>query len=238
MSKHRVYVRVTVLVAALIGSNFAPISLVSAQRVEPNLPVGECVAAYGNSGRIVEIIQNGYRIATDAEPAGTPMVATASDTKSAPCGAPAPAAQAAHPAAQAPFAQAPQQAGAGCPPSSAPAGLAGRDQTFAAVLLSHWDAPADPGSDGAVTSQIETIEVGSPQTPTFMDRRQYAVSEDAPIYPLRVKFTLCKDYRTQANYHSAEENFVCFPAAGGGIECSMSGHTAGLAAPRDWVVRK
>ncbi len=226
---------VSAAIVAVSTSGMVPAAPAAAQRAE--LPLGTCVTAYGNTGRIVESIQNGYRIATDADPTGTAMVAPASDTKPSACKTAAPPAVRAAAAAPNP-APAMAGGGTGCFVSSAPAGLAGRGQAFAAVLLRHWTVPADPGSDGATTAQIQSLQIGTPHAAIYSDLRQYAVAPGGAVYPLRLKFTLCKDYRTYAHYHAAEENAVCFAAAAGGTECSLTGHTAGLADPRDWDVRK
>ena len=205
------------------------------------LKVGACATAYGQSGKIVAAVQGGYRIASDADPQGTPFVAAASSVHASTCQTPAakPAGTPAKAQPQVAAAAPPQHDAAGCPGSSSPAGLAGRDKGFAGALLSNWTTPARPGSDGATTAKIQSLVMGPGRPANYMDQRQFGVPAGATMYPGRVKFTMCTDFRTEANYSYADENVTCYGnPADGSPTCSLAAHTTGLDSPRNWSVPK
>ena len=206
------------------------------QGAPAGLKPGACVTAYGQSGKITSTVQGGYRIASDADPQGAPFVAAASSVRPSAC---AVAARPPVAAAKVPAPGPMQHAAAGCPGSSSPAGLNARDKSFAGALLSNWSTPARPGSDGATTAKIQSLVIGPARPANFTDQRQFSVRAGAPMYPGRVKFTLCVDYRTEASYHYSDENVTCYASpADGSPLCSLAAHTAGLENPRDWSVPK
>lgn len=232
--------------AACTGGQAPAPAPAAVQGAPAGLKVGACVTAYGQSGKIAGVVQGGYRIASDADPQGVPFVAAASSVRSSACAAavrPA-AAVAAKVPVRAPHGPAPaqapvQHAAAGCPGSSSPAGLSGRDKSFASALLSNWTTPARPGEDGATTAKIQSLVIGAARPANFADQRNFSVRAGASMYPGRVKFTLCVDYRTRASYHYGDENVTCYASpADGSPRCSLAAHTAGLENPRDWEVLK
>lgn len=215
----------------------------AAQPVPNDLPIGTCVAAYGSSGRIVDKVPGGYRIASD-EPGGSPFIGTAASTvraacKGAPAAAPAGPVQPPRAAVAPAKATAPQQGATGknCPASSA-AAVSGQARNYANAILSNWTTPAAPGSDGAVTAVIESVKVGAARKATFWDKDNASLNPAKPVIPMVVKATMCTDFRTRMTYHQVQENFICYTKSAGGLACGEIAHSGDLPQPRNWEVLK
>ena len=235
------------LVPLFATAAVVPLNHLSAQVVTNDMPVGTCVTAYGESGKIVGYVQGGYRVASDANPNGTPFVASASGTTKTSCtvtqGVTRPVAERpARPATAAVPGNLPN--GATLPPrggacfGSSTGGLTGPARIFGSLIVSNWAAPAHPGSDGAVTVKVDSLRVGVSRRATFWDRDNNTLDARAPVTPVIARVTTCTDYRTRLDYREVQENFLCYTKAIGGLACGETAHTADLPQPRNWDVKK
>lgn len=174
---------------------------------------GACVTVQGGpaSGRIVQATPGGYIV----QGAGQDMAMNWAANRVHPGPCPADAGQANQMKA--------------CPPSDPDsAGATGLERTFRGAVRQTIEHPAVVGADGAVTVTFQSFQVGGPRAWTPDDARNFTADPSRPVYPLRVKFTSCTDFRTAIEVCQQEENYDCFTQPTGQTACQMSGHTGNL----------
>jgi hypothetical protein len=109
-------------------------------------------------------------------------------------------------------------------------GKTANEKVFRGVIRQLWEKPADKGMDGAVTIQFEKMTIGAPRAwrPTATDSYSQA-DPKKPIYPVRVAFSTCTDYRTAISMRQMERIYDCFTHKTGGIQCTQTGASGPLA---------
>lgn len=110
------------------------------------------------------------------------------------------------------------------------AGKNANEKLFRGVIRRLWEKEAATGSDGAVTVTFEYMIIGKPRAwrPTATDAYSQA-DRKKPIYPVRVGFTTCTDYRTAISTRKMERIYDCFTHKVGGIQCTQTGASGALA---------
>jgi hypothetical protein len=103
-------------------------------------------------------------------------------------------------------------------------GKTANEKVFRGVIRQLWEKPAAKGMDGAVTIQFEKMTIGAPRAwrPTATDAYSQA-DPKRPIYPVRVAFSTCTDYRTAISMRQMERIYDCYTHKTGGIQCTQTG---------------
>ena len=114
--------------------------------------------------------------------------------------------------------------------SSDSEGKTANEKTFRGVIRRLWEKEAKEGSDGAVTITFEKVVVGAPRTwrPTASDAYSQA-DPKKPIYPVKVTFATCTDYRKAISRRKMERVYDCFVHKAGGWQCTQTGASGPLA---------
>jgi hypothetical protein len=104
------------------------------------------------------------------------------------------------------------------------------EKTFRGVIRRLWEKEAKEGSDGAVTITFQKFIIGAPRPwqPTLTDAYSQA-DPKKPIYPIRVSFETCTDYKTAINKRKMERIYDCFTHKTGGWQCTQTGASGALA---------
>jgi len=109
-------------------------------------------------------------------------------------------------------------------------GKTANEKTFRGVIRRLWEKEAREGSDGAVTITFQSAVVGAPRAwrPTATDAYSQA-DPKKPIYPVRVTFATCTDYKAAISKRKMERIYDCFVHKTGGWQCTQTGASGGLA---------
>jgi hypothetical protein len=109
-------------------------------------------------------------------------------------------------------------------------GTSANEKTFRGVIRRLWEKEASEGSDGAVTITFQKVIVGAPRAwrPTATDAYSQA-NPKKPIYPVRVTFATCTDYRAAISKRQMERIYDCFLHKTGGWQCTQTGESGALA---------
>lgn len=87
--------------------------------------------------------------------------------------------------------------------------MGGLARTYAGLVIGNWAAPAPPGSDGAVTVKVDSLQIGAQRRATFYDRDNATLDPRLPVNPIVARVATCTDYRTRLDYREVQENFLC-----------------------------
>jgi len=118
-----------------------------------------------------------------------------------------------------------------CPASDPDSdGKTTNEKTFRGVIRRLWEKEAEQGSDGAVTITFQRVVVGAPRAwrPTLTDAYSQA-DPKKPIYPVKVTFATCTDYRAAISKRKMERIYDCFVHKAGGWQCTQTGESGALA---------
>jgi hypothetical protein len=184
------------------------------------LAVGACVTVRGqpSPGRIIALSRGGYVVQGQGKAPSEAMNWATTDVDPGPCPAPPNAAQLAQPHAC--FAS-----------DSDSLGATVLEQGFRGAVRQTIERAPAPGYDGAVTVSFQSFKVGAGRRWTAADSFNFSADPGKPVYPLRVKFTSCTDYRTAIELRQQESNYECFTTPTGETVCQMSGNSGGMMQP-------
>ena len=203
------------IAAALAGA-----FLSSPARATDGLAVGACVTVRGqpSPGRIIALSRGGYVVQAEGKAPSEAMNWATMDVDPGPCPAAPNAAQLAQPHAC--FAS-----------DSDGLGATALEQSFRGAVRQTIERPAAPGADGAVTVSFQSFKIGAARRWTAVDSFNFSADQSKPVYPLRVKFTSCTDYRAAIELRQQESNYDCFTTPTGETACQMSGSSGGMMQP-------
>ena len=185
-----------------------------------SLAVGACVSVRGQPapGRIIALSRGGYVVQAEGKAPSEAMNWATMDVDPGPCPAAPNAAQLAQPHAC--FAS-----------DSDSLGATALEQSFRGAVRQTIERAAAPGSDGAVTVSFQSFKIGAGRRWTAADGFNFSADQSKPVYPLRIKFTSCTDYRTAIELRQQESNYECFTTPTGETACQMSGNSGGMMQP-------
>lgn len=85
-----------------------------------------------------------------------------------------------------------------------------------------WEKPANPGMDGAVTVDIDSMDIGRPRTWVYQqDMGQGIADLNTRVWPIDVKWTWKTYYRTRTHVIVEEDIFNCYVNAFGKWSCGL-----------------
>ena len=184
------------------------------------LAVGACVSVRGQPapGRIIALSRGGYVVQAEGKAPSEAMNWATMDVDPGPCPTAPNAVQLAQPHAC--FAS-----------DSDSLGASALEQGFRGAVRQTIERAAAPGSDGAATVSFQSFKIGAGRRWTAADSFNFSADQGKPVYPLRVKFTSCTDYRTAIELRQQESNYDCFTTPTGETACQMSGNSGGMMQP-------
>lgn len=109
-------------------------------------------------------------------------------------------------------------------------GKTANESNFRGVIRRLWEKEARAGSDGAVTITFQKVVIGAPRAwrPTATDAYSQAEPKK-PIYPVRVSFATCTDYKAAISRRKMERIYDCFVHKTGSWQCTQTGASGALA---------
>jgi hypothetical protein len=109
-------------------------------------------------------------------------------------------------------------------------GKTANEKTFRGVIRRLWEKEALEGSDGAVTITFQNVIVGAPRAwrANYSDAYSQA-NPKKPIYPVKVTFATCTDYKAAVSKRKMQRIYDCFVHKAGGWQCTQTGESGALA---------
>jgi len=97
------------------------------------------------------------------------------------------------------------------------------DQLAKQLIQCIWEMPAKPGMDGAITVDVESVEVGAPRKWIYRrDLGQGIADLDTMVWPVDVKYTTKTFFRSRTHVSVKEDIFNCYINSFAKWSCGLS----------------